>query len=191
MNEINIKDNNAYIHFPNILRTYIKGNYKKDHKEIVILCIGTDRCTGDSLGPLIGYKLQSKINKYKEIYIHGTLEEPVHAKNLNDTIEYINKHYESPFIIAIDACLGASDRIGCIKVSNGALKPGAGVNKKLPSVGDINILGIVNVSGFMEFMVLQNTRLQLIMKMSEFISRGIDHALWTCTQKNQVRNNIF
>ncbi|WP_099192004.1 spore protease YyaC [Tepidibacter mesophilus] len=191
MNEINIKDNNAYIHFPNILKSYIKENYKEDHKEIIILCIGTDRCTGDSLGPLIGYKLQNKINKYKEIYIHGTLEEPVHAKNLDDTIEYINKNYENPFIIAIDACLGASDRIGCIKVSNGALRPGAGVNKKLPSVGDINILGIVNVAGFMEFMVLQNTRLQLIMKMSDFISRGIDHALWTCTQKNQVQNNIF
>ncbi len=191
MNEINIKDNNAYINFPNILKNHIKENYKEEHKEIVILCIGTDRCTGDSLGPLIGYKLQNKINKYKEIYIHGTLEEPVHAKNLNDTIEYINIHYENPFIIAIDACLGASDRVGYVKVSNGALRPGAGVNKKLPSVGDINILGIVNVAGFMEFMVLQNTRLQLIMKMSDFISRGIDNALWTCTQRNQVQNNIF
>ena len=38
----------------------------------------TDRATGDSLGPLIGYKLQSL--PYQNIYVHGTLEKPVHAK---------------------------------------------------------------------------------------------------------------
>ncbi len=30
----------------------------KDNRDIVILCIGTDRSTGDSLGPLVGYKLK-------------------------------------------------------------------------------------------------------------------------------------
>ena len=31
---------------------------KKPNQEIIILCIGSDRSTGDSLGPLIGYKLK-------------------------------------------------------------------------------------------------------------------------------------
>ncbi|EKY29632.1 hypothetical protein HMPREF0216_00124 [Clostridium celatum DSM 1785] len=30
-----------------------------DNRPIIFLCIGTDRATGDSLGPLIGYKLKN------------------------------------------------------------------------------------------------------------------------------------
>ena len=41
-------------------------------------------------------------------------------------------------------------------------KPGAGVNKDLPPVGDLYITGVVNVGGFMDYLVLQNTRLYLI-----------------------------
>ncbi|MCL6574238.1 MAG: DUF1256 domain-containing protein, partial [Bacillus sp. (in: Bacteria)] len=45
--------------------------------------------------------------------------------------------------------------------------------KDLPAVGDIHITGIVNVSGFMEFFVLQNTRLNLVMNMAKTIANGI------------------
>ena len=58
----------------------------------------------------------------------------------------------------------------------GPVKPGAGVNKELPAVGDIHITGIVNVSGFMEYFVLQNTRLHLVMKMAKTIANGIHDA---------------
>lgn len=50
---------------------------KKKETEILFLCIGTDRSTGDSLGPLIGYKLREK--GMKNARVLGTLEEPVHA----------------------------------------------------------------------------------------------------------------
>ena len=33
---------------------------------VVILCIGTDRSTGDSLGPLIGYKLKEMQQKARD-----------------------------------------------------------------------------------------------------------------------------
>ena len=58
----------------------------------------------------------------------------------------------------------------------GALKPGAGVNKQLPPVGEVHVTGIVNVSGFMEFFVLQNTRLNLVMKMAQTMASGIMEA---------------
>ena len=32
-------------------------SYKKSFNELVILCIGSDRITGDSLGPLVGHSL--------------------------------------------------------------------------------------------------------------------------------------
>ncbi|MDQ0659408.1 putative sporulation protein YyaC [Paenibacillus sp. W2I17] len=60
---------------------------------------------------------------------------------------------------------------------NGPLKPGAGVNKELPPVGDIHLTGIVNVGGFMEYFVLQNTRLSLVMRMSEIISSSLYSAI--------------
>ncbi len=49
-----------------------------------------------------------------------------------------------------------------------------GVNKDLPSIGDISITGVVNVGGLMEYMVLQNTRLNLVMNMAEIIAKSID-----------------
>ena len=61
-------------------------------------------------------------------------------------------------------------------VRNGPLRPGLGVRKKLPPVGDLYIAGVVNVGGFMEYMVLQNTRLGLVMKMAQVIASGIVQA---------------
>lgn len=140
-------------------------------KPIAIICIGTDRSTGDSLGPLVGTYLEKK--KSPTYYIYGTLEEPIHAVNLEEKLAEINRLHQDPFIIGIDACLGRLKSVGMISIGNGPLKPGAGVNKELPQVGDIHITGIVNVSGFMEFFVLQNTRLNLVMKMAKTISNGL------------------
>lgn len=140
--------------------------------QLIILCIGTDRSTGDSLGPLVGAKLKL-MNCMANIPIFGTLDEPVHAVNLQETIKIINDDYPKSFIIAVDACLGRSESVGYISIKEGPLQPGTGVNKTLPAVGDLHIVGIVNVGGFMEYMVLQNTRLSLVMKMAETISEGI------------------
>ncbi|KAB3531883.1 spore protease YyaC [Alkaliphilus pronyensis] len=168
----------AYIDLSLLLLDSLKRHYLPPYEEIVILCIGTDRSTGDSLGPLIGYKLSSQINRYSNTFVYGTLDDPVHAKNLNSKISNIYLNHRRPFIIAIDACLGKMERIGFIKVGNGPLKPGAGVKKDLPSVGDIHITGIVNLCGYMEYIVLQNTRLSLVMRMAEIISEGIKFSLW-------------
>ncbi|WML29537.1 spore protease YyaC [Neobacillus sp. OS1-32] len=140
-------------------------------RPIVLLCIGTDRSTGDSLGPLIGTLLEEK--RLPSFYVYGTLDEPIHAVNLEDRLKEIQMKHVNPFIVGIDACLGRMKNVGMIQVGNGPVKPGAGVNKELPAVGDIHITGIVNVSGFMEFFVLQNTRLNLVMKMARTIADGI------------------
>lgn len=137
----------------------------------VILCIGTDRSTGDSLGPLVGSRL--KLNETDEFTVLGSLDEPIHALNLNETINLINEKYPNSGVIAIDASLGQLASVGTIQVHNKPLKPGAGVKKDLPEVGHFHITGIVNIGGFMEYFVLQNTRLSIVMKMSEIISFGL------------------
>jgi putative sporulation protein YyaC len=154
-------------------------------QDIILACIGTDRSTGDSLGPLIG----SMLSKKKSIYhIYGTLDTPVHAVNLEDIIKTINETYRNPFIIGIDACLGRHNNVGSITLGYGPVKPGAAVNKQLPEVGDIHITGIVNVSGFMEYFVLQNTRLSLVMNMAEVITEGLYLASLRKTLQNRTLN---
>lgn len=67
--------------------------------------------------------------------------------------------------------------MGYINLGNGSLHPGAGVNKNLPPVGQIHITGIVNVGGFMEYMVLQNTRLNIVMGLADIIARGLGEVI--------------
>ncbi|NLJ77505.1 MAG: spore protease YyaC [Peptococcaceae bacterium] len=141
----------------------------------ILLCIGTDRSTGDCLGPLVGSKIDQMNQGFFEVY--GTLNNPVHASNLKDTLEEINSRYKNPLIIAVDACLGRIENVGYINLGNGSLHPGAGVNKNLPPVGQIHITGIVNVGGFMEYMVLQNTRLNIVMGLADIIARGLGEVI--------------
>ncbi|WP_239615408.1 spore protease YyaC [Cohnella mopanensis] len=150
-------------------------------RRIVIVCVGTDRSTGDSLGPLVGTALAREYSPLFDLY--GTLEEPVHAMNLGDTLLKIMRSSRQPFVIAIDACLGQVSSVGCIQLGSGPVRPGAGVNKELPPVGDIHMTGIVNVGGFMEYFVLQNTRLNLVVKMSEIIAQSLLNAV------HKTRNN--
>ncbi|KGK86791.1 spore protease YyaC [Clostridium sp. HMP27] len=147
----------------------------KSNKTIVVLCIGSDRSTGDSLGPLVGHKL--KFLTRENFYIYGNLENPVHAKNLCETIEEIHMKFKNPYIIAIDACLGSIQNIGKVCVEEKPLSPGSAMNKNLPEIGDLSITGIVNISGSLEFMVLQNTRLYTVMQLAETISEGIYHSV--------------
>jgi len=158
----------------NLSMELIKFLPRARNRPIVFVCIGTDRSTGDSLGPLVGSFLEEK--DIPAFHVYGTLDEPIHAVNLSERLQEIALKHHDPYIIGIDACLGRMKNVGVIQVGDGPVKPGAGVNKELPAVGDIHITGIVNVSGFMEFFVLQNTRLNLVMKMAKTIANGIYQA---------------
>ena len=58
-----------------------------NNRPIVFVCIGTDRSTGDSLGPLIGTLLVEK--NIHPFHIYGSLENPIHALNLADKLSEI------------------------------------------------------------------------------------------------------
>lgn len=150
-----------------------------DDREIVVLCIGTDRSTGDALGPIIGSFLTEK--PLNRLQVYGTLESPVHAVNLVERLQMIEEKHPNAYIIAIDACLGRTTSIGSIIVSPTPLRPGAALKKNLPAVGDAQITGIVNASGDMEYFVLQNTRLHLVMQLAYKIS-----ALLLAVDRKQV-----
>lgn len=149
-------------------------------RSLVIVCIGTDRSTGDALGPIVGSKLQQKGSS--DFHVYGTLDKPVHAVNLEERLEHIYAQHPNPYMIGVDASLGKINNVGMITFGQGPVKPGAGVKKQLPPVGDAHITGIVNVSGFMEYFVLQNTRLNLVMQMADTISDSLNFG---CTKENR------
>ncbi len=132
-------------------------------KNVIFLCFGTDRSTGDSLGPLVGSYLEGM-----GFAVVGTLENPLHAMNLHQRIkaEVSSRHT----VIAIDSTLGPLTSVGRITLASGSMQPGLGVGKDLGSYGDYRITGCVNVGGFMPYFVLQNTSLHLVMSMAKRIT---------------------
>jgi len=105
-------------------------NVGKQYKRIAVVGIGTDRSTGDSFGPLVGYML-SKCKIY-DFDVYGTIVEPVHALNLKETMDKIDT--SNTLVIAVDASIGSIEHIGYIGLCNEPIKPGSGVGKDLPPV---------------------------------------------------------
>ena len=174
----------AYIKICDYLLNELKPVLKSD-VPIIFICIGTDRSTGDSLGPLVGYKL--KFISKNNIHIYGTLDNPVHSKNLSEILDKINSTFDNPYIIAIDSCLGSLTNIGKIFIEKKPLRPGLALNKNLPPVGEMSITGIVNISGNFEFLVLQNTRLSVVMNLADVISKGIYNFTLNLSTKNRYK----
>lgn len=114
----------------------------------------------------------------KKYYVYGSLHSPVHAVNLKATLQDIYRSFDDPYIIAIDAALGAKEHIGTVTLGDGALFPGIGVSKQLPAVGDIHITGIVNTINCQNRnLILQTTHLSTVVSLATFISKGIRQAL--------------
>ena len=167
---INASQTNSVSRISHTLKQCIL-EYQEQWSELVFLCIGTDRVTGDCLGPFVGQELSHYSGMNFTVY--GTLFQPVHALNLIDICTHIKKCHPDALIVAIDASLGQKKHLGYVTIANGALHPGAAIHKKLPSVGHIRITGIVNVSGVLEQLTLQTTRLSTVVFLADKIVQGI------------------
>ena len=153
------------------LSKYLHNNIRAP---LLIFCVGTDRCIGDALGPLTGTILK-KLNPSFPIY--GTIEDPIHALNISSSLREIKKRHPGYFIVAVDASLGNEDEIGNIIIRKGSLYPGKGVGKKLPAVGDVSIVGIVEDASCDVVSTIHNIRLHFIMSMAEVIASIITDGL--------------
>lgn len=132
-------------------------------KTITFLCIGTDRSTGDALGPLVGTKLAER--GIKEVV--GTLREPCDAGNLQARMAAIPPEN---IVVAIDACLGAPGSVGYYLVSEQPLQPAQSVGSSLPAAGHYSVAAVVNVKGPKPYWTLQMTSLYKVMQMADEIA---------------------
>jgi putative sporulation protein YyaC len=137
---------------------------------VAFVCIGTDRSTGDALGPLVGTMLQEA--GYRHVI--GTLEHPCDASNLANRLAEIPA---GATVVAIDAGLGQPASVGLFQVSNQPLLPGKSVGKALPVVGDYAVAAFVNADGPRQLHILQNTSLHRVITMARQLADAIIAAL--------------
>ncbi|RUT28927.1 spore protease YyaC [Paenibacillus zeisoli] len=130
---------------------------------LTFLCIGTDRSSGDALGPLVG----SKLIKYGFRHVIGSLDHPCDSLNFKDRLEAIPQNHQ---IVAIDACLGTAPSVGHYILARQPLLPAQSVGGMLPPVGDYSVAAIVNVKGPKPYTSLQMTSLYQVMCMAEEIA---------------------
>ncbi|MBE6054409.1 MAG: spore protease YyaC [Clostridium sartagoforme] len=154
---------NSYMEIADKIKCYIK-------KDTIIICVGTDKCIGDCLGPLVGSLL---VENNFPLPVFGTLEYPIHALNIEENLKSINKLHPNSLVIGIDACLGEESSIGEIHIRDYPIHPGKGVGKRLPEVGNISIIGIVDSSDTAAFFTNRSIRLHLIMEIAKIISKAL------------------
>ncbi len=170
---INVNDILAYNKMYHYMLHLLEQQDELHNRKIIILCIGSDRYIGDALGPLVG----SYLEENTECTVYGSLDKPVHAGNLVEVIQSIKEQYCQPIIIAVDACLGKHDEIGNIEIWEGGLEAGIAVGNKLPYIGTISIIGVVNASGYMGYLDLQSTPLSIVVKLSKCIGKVVGEAI--------------
>lgn len=166
----------SYYEVANFLKNYIDYN-------TIVICIGTDRCIGDCLGPLTGTILKTK---HFPLPVYGTISEPIHALNLDKKLSEISVLHPNAKIIGIDACLGDTENIGEIQVRDYPIHPGKGVGKSLPNVGHSSIIGIVDSSDSNELFSNRNIRLNLIWDMSQVICDALLHSYYLVSASSQL-----
>lgn len=108
---------------------------KDDKKEPYFICIGHPEHPYDSIAPRIGTILDR--NGYKVL---GTMKNPINAINISNYTNLFKsfKRCGRYQLIAIDAVLTPHNYN--YKIKNEPCRPGAGVKKKLPSVGEYTIM---------------------------------------------------
>ncbi len=120
----------------------------------VIVCIGTDKISGDALGPLVGDFL---VEIYDiDAFVYGKSRSNVNGVNFSAYHAHIQSHHSDSMIIAIDSCLGIKADVGKIKVTASGVRAGGALGKNNQRIGDIGILAVVGEYGQDNFNILRN-----------------------------------
>lgn len=101
---------------------------------IDVICIGTPRVVGDSVGPRIGSLLKAA-GLPDRIKIIGCTDEPVHRGNLASMLMNLRN---DALLVCVDAAL--SNNFPAINIRTGPMQPGDAVSDELPKIGDVSVL---------------------------------------------------
>jgi len=136
----------------------------------LILCIGSERHLLDSLGPLTGTMLREMV---PDLDVIGTLENPVHARNMVPTLKRLEQLNPGQVVIAVDASVGSQNEIGLLQLRPGSLVPGKALARNLPAAGDYALTGVVDVRASRSGIRHRPAGLALVYNMARVISQSI------------------
>ena len=109
--------------------------------ETVVVCIGSDRVSGDMLGPLVGSSLREEYKLPCPVY--GAVGESVNGLNLEEYLAMLERRHKQSRIIAVDAALGKEEDVGKIRLKKGGIKAGGALDRAGNKVGDLGVVGVV------------------------------------------------
>lgn len=166
MVSVDVNDKNCIDKLAEGLKPLING------RKVVILCIGTEKVIGDSLGPATGTRLVNSLTS--DVIVYGMLDSNVNAKNLLLVKDMIKTLHSDRVLVAIDAALGLNSEIGTMQIYAHGLYPGSATNKNLPCIGDVSIVGIVNqkICAF-ELSMLYTAKYKMVNDMAHAICQSI------------------
>lgn len=145
-------------------------------REVVVLCIGSDKISGDSLGPLVGSYLREDYRLPCPVY--GIEGQSVNGVNLDSYTDMVRYRHKKSTVIAVDAAIGNQNDVGKVRLRRGGIKAGGALGSKRGYIGDIGIMGVVaeergNVMGSLLSVPFDEVR-----RLAEQISALIACALW-------------
>ena len=151
----------------------INRKKKIDKPKFTFLCIGTDKITGDALGPIVGSNIENFIisKKIDNVKVKGNLENPLCNKNIN---EY--KNIDDSITILVDAAVSNSYEVGNIIVEENSTKIRYALKdmKKIPADISVKVVVSKNLEDeYLNFFMLQNIKLGTIIKLSEIVSKQL------------------
>lgn len=111
------------------------------NSETIVVCIGSDKVSGDMLGPLVGSALREEYRLPCPVY--GAVGESVNGLNLDEYLSMIGKRHGHSRVIAVDAALGKKEDVGRIRLKKGGIKAGGAMEREGAKIGDLGIVGVV------------------------------------------------
>lgn len=157
-------------------------------QSVTIVFIGTDANVGDSLAPMAG---SLTFSGGAQIFTYGNLNTPITAKDVPFITEFVKNAHPQSKTIAIDAAVGSKEDLGSIKILQKSIRPGLGVNKNLPPIGDVSIIGVVAERSKSTFSALGYAKISGVYAMAKVIADGINGFIKARTLKRDDNANYF
>lgn len=163
------------------LRLFLSGISARhpDPGRLTIVCVGTDRSTGDSYGPWVGTLLAERGWKH----VIGTIAAPCDADRYGPLTEAVP---QDRIVLAIDAGLGKTDNVGGFLVAEGPLYPARATGGQLAPIGDYSIGGIVGPLSAKPYWSLQRASLHQVIGMARATADAISEA-WGMPEAGERR----
>ena len=168
---------NKYYKFIRDLEVCV-NDLNEEYSNVIILCIGTKKIIGDSIGPIIGENIKYMENEYLRIY--GALENTINFNNAKSILTEIYENFDNPYLITIDAALGNKESMGRVILNKGYIKIGKALEKSICFYSNLTIKCVVGEntnSRFNNLIELKNADVEQVKKMANIVSSGIEKVL--------------